>query len=143
RHRASGLGEENRPKGARYEWCFGHVDGAPMAKLKGDPGKVVNYSDAGVSHLVVLFNRIMCRDLYPFLKERVLDPIGEKPEDWLQIGGNGKIGPFNQGYSGVHTSAREHARFCYLGLHKGTWAGKELVPASYYDFAWTGQKIKA
>jgi len=92
---------------------------------------------------VMVFNRAMGKDLHPFLKERVLDPIGEKPESWLQIGGNGKIGPFDQGFSGLHLSAREHARFCYLGLHRGTWAGKEIVPASYYEFAWQGQKIKA
>ena len=34
-----------------------------------------------------MFNRAMGKDLYPFLKERVLDPIGEKPESWLEIGG--------------------------------------------------------
>ena len=40
------------------------------------------------------------------------------------------------------TTPREHARFCYLALHKGEWAGKRLAPADYYDFAWKGQKIK-
>jgi CubicO group peptidase (beta-lactamase class C family) len=139
---ASGLDVQNPPKEAPYEWSFGHVDGSPMVKLKGDPGKVFNYSNAGVSHLVVLFNRIMGRDLYPFLKERVLDPIGEKPEDWLKIGGEGKIGPYNQGYSGLLTCAREHARFCFLALHRGEWMGKQLVPVSYYNWAWTGQEIK-
>ena len=34
------------------------------------------------------------------------------------------------------TTAREHARFCYLSLHRGEWAGKQIVPAGYYDFAW-------
>ncbi|MBI3854216.1 MAG: serine hydrolase [Planctomycetes bacterium] len=139
---ASGLGTENVPAEAPFEFSLGHVEGSPFAKLKGDPGAVFNYSNAGVAHLVLVFNRAMGKDLYPFLKERVLDPIGEKPESWLEIGGKGKIGPFNQGYSGLHTCAREHARFCYLALHKGGWAGKELVPSSYYDFAWTGQKIK-
>ena len=141
-HMASGLDVQNPPNEAPYEWSFGHVDGSPMARLKGDPGKVFNYSNAGVSHLVVLFNRIEGRDLYPFLKERVLDPIGEKPEDWLKIGGEGKIGPYNQGYSGLLTCAREHARFCFLALHRGEWMGRRLVPAAYYDWAWTGQEIK-
>jgi len=139
---ASGLGTEAVPAEAPFEFSLGHVDGSPFAKLKGDPGTVYNYSNAGVAHLVMVFNRAAGRDLHPFLRERVLDPIGEKPESWLQIGGNGKIGPFNQGFSGLHTSAREHARFCYLALHRGTWAGKEIVPASYYEFAWQGQKIK-
>ena len=139
---ASGLGTEAVPAEAPFEYSLGHVDGSPFAKLKGDPGTLFNYSNAGVAHLVLVFNRAMGKDLQPFLKERVLDPIGEKPESWLEIGGGGKIGPYNQGFSGLHTSAREHARFCYLALHRGTWAGRELVPSSYYDFAWQGQKIK-
>jgi CubicO group peptidase (beta-lactamase class C family) len=139
---ASGLGTEAVPAEAPFEVSLGKTEGSAFAKLKGDPGTVFNYSNAGVAHLVMVFNRAMGKDLHPFLKERVLDPIGEKPESWLEIGGKGKIGPFNQGFSGLHTSAREHARFCYLALHRGTWAGKELVPASYYDFAWQGQKIK-
>ena len=139
---ASGIGGEAVPAEAPFEVSLGKTEGSIFAKLKGDPGTVYNYSNAGVAHLVMVFNRATGKDLYPFLKERVLDPIGEKPESWAEIGGKGKIGPFNQGYSGLHTSAREHARFCYLALHRGTWAGKELVPASYYDFAWQGQKIK-
>lgn len=138
---ASGLGREDVPKESPFECSLGKTENSPFAKLKGDPGTVFNYSNAGVAHLVLVFNRAAGKDLYPFLKERVLDPIGERPESWLEIGGSGKIGPFNQGYSGLHTSAREHARFCYLALHKGEWAGKRLVPESYYDFAWTGQKI--
>ena len=139
---ASGIGGEAVPEAAPFETSLGKTEGSVFATLKGDPGTVYNYSNAGVAHLVMVFNRAMGKDLYPFLKERVLDPIGEKPESWLEIGGNGKIGPFNQGFSGLHTSAREHARFCYLALHRGTWAGKELVPRAYYDFAWQGQKIK-
>ncbi len=52
------------------------------------------------------------------------------------MGGKGKIGPFSQGYSGIWTTPREHARFCYLALHRGDWDGKRIVPSSYYDFAW-------
>jgi CubicO group peptidase (beta-lactamase class C family) len=76
------------------------------------------------------------------MKERVFDPIGMEKVTWRKIGGDGNIGPFSQGFSGVQTTPREHARFCYLALHKGNWAGKQVVPASYYDFAWKGQTIK-
>ena len=80
----------------------------------------------------------------PFLKERLLDPIGMKRLRWQKIGGDdGAIGPYSQGYSGIYTNPREHARFCYLALHKGEWAGKRVVPESYYDFAWAGTKVKA
>jgi CubicO group peptidase (beta-lactamase class C family) len=139
----SGLGEEHLPETpAPFETALGHVKDSPFARLKADPGKQFHYSNAGVAHLVLVFNRAAGRDLYPFLKERVFDPVGMEKVTWLQIGGNGKIGPFNQGYSGVTTTAREHARFCYLALHRGEWAGKRVVPASYYDFAWKGTDIK-
>jgi CubicO group peptidase (beta-lactamase class C family) len=138
----SGLGPERVPPEAPFEWSLGHVEGSPMAKLKADPGTEFNYSNAGVAHLVLIFNHAAGRDLYPFLKERLFDPIGMERVTWLQVGGHGKIGPYNQGYSGLTTTAREHARFCYLALHKGEWAGKRVVPASYYDFAWQGTKVK-
>ncbi len=133
---ASGLGTEPVPAKKPFEYALGHVEGSPFAKLKGDPGKVFHYSNAGVAHLVLVFQRAAGADLYPFLKERLLDPIGMRQVRWQAIGGDGGLGPFSQGYSGIHTNPREHARFCQLALHRGEWAGKRIVPESYYDFAW-------
>jgi CubicO group peptidase (beta-lactamase class C family) len=144
---ASGLGEENPPAHDHpFEWALGHVNGSPMAKLRDDPGKAFHYSNTGVAHLVLLFQRSTGEDLFPFLKRRLFEPIGLTQARWLQIGGAGSgagaIGPFSQGYSGIFTTPRQHARFCYLALHRGEWAGKRVVPASYYDFAWKGTAIK-
>jgi CubicO group peptidase (beta-lactamase class C family) len=139
---ASGIGPEPMPAKAPFETALGKNDGSPFAQLKGDPGTVFNYSNAGVSHLVLLFNHAQGTDLFPFLKQKMLDPIGLKQIEWQKIGGEGGIGPYNQGYSGIFTNPREHARYCYLALHKGEWAGKRLVPASYYDFAWKPTDVK-
>jgi len=139
---ASGIGAEPVPMDEPFETALGKTEKSPFAKLKGDPGSVYNYSNAGVAHLVMAFNRAAGKELFPFMKDRVLDPIGMEKVSWTQIGGNGKIGPFSQGFSGVLTTAREHARFCYLGLHMGEWSGKRVVPANYYDFAWEGTKVK-
>lgn len=138
----SGIGSEAVPMEAPFEWSLGKDEKSPFAKLKGEPGTVFNYSNAGVAHLVLVFKKASGEDLFPFMKKRVLDPIGVEKVTWTQIGGSGKLGPLSQGYSGVNTTAREHARFCTLALHKGDWAGKQLVPASYYDFAWAGTKVK-
>jgi CubicO group peptidase (beta-lactamase class C family) len=113
-----------------------------MAKLKNDPGGAFHYSNAGVAHLALLFRHAAGEDLFPFLKRRLFEPIGETQLQWTQIGGEGAIGPLSQGYSGIFTNPRQHARFCYLALHKGEWAGKRIVPASYYDFAWKGTSVK-
>lgn len=139
---ASGIGSEPVPAERPFESSLGHIEGSLFVKLKGDPGTVFNYSNAGLAHLVLLFNHAQGSDLYPFLKERLFDPIGMKAVEWMKIGGDGAIGPYNQGYSGIHTNPREHARFCYLALHKGEWAGKRIVPAAYYDFAWKPSDVK-
>lgn len=138
----SGIGPEPVPPKAPFESALGHLAGSPFATLKGDPGTVYNYSNAGVSHLVLLFQHAHGGDLFPFLKQRMFDPVGMEKVEWLKIGGEGAIGPYNQGFSGVLTNPREHARFCYLALHKGEWNGKRLVPASYYDFAWKPSAVK-
>jgi CubicO group peptidase (beta-lactamase class C family) len=138
----SGVGGEPVPMDAPFETALGHVEGSPFARLKGDPGTVFNYSNAGVAHLVLVFNNAVDRDLFPFLRERVFDKVGMRQVRWQTIGGGGKIGPYNQGYSGIFTTPREHARFCYLALHKGDWAGARVVPESYYDFAWKGTEVK-
>jgi CubicO group peptidase (beta-lactamase class C family) len=139
---ASGIGPEPVPMEKPFETALGHVEDSPFAQLKGDPGTVFNYSNAGDAHLVLLFNHAARMDLFDFLKPRLLDLIGMEQVRWQKIGGNGGIGPYNQGYSGIFTNPREHARFCYLALHKGEWAGKRIVPAAYYDFAWDGTKVK-
>ena len=141
---ASGLDVQNPPVNNHpFEWSLGHVDGSPMIKLLNDPGTTFHYSNAGVAHLVLLFNRAVGEDLYPFLQQRLFDQIGMRNVSWLKIGGKGGIGPYNQGYSGIFTTPREHARFCYLAMHKGAWGLRRIVPASYYDFAWAGTKAKA
>jgi CubicO group peptidase (beta-lactamase class C family) len=134
---ASGLGAEGVPERPNaFEVALGKTDRSPFKKLKADPGKKFIYSNAGVAHLVLLFNRAAGKDLFPYLKERVFTPIGMEKVRWQQLGAKESIGPFSQGYSGIFTTPREHARFCYLALHKGAWAGKRVVPADYYDFAW-------
>ena len=85
---ASGLDEQNPPaKDHPFEWALGHVDGSPMAKLKNDPGTAFHYSNAGVAHLVLVFHRAAGEDLYPFLKRRLFDPIGETQFRWTPLGG--------------------------------------------------------
>jgi len=136
----SGLGAEGVPQNAPFETALGHTEQSPFAKLKADPGTRFFYSNAGVAHLVLTFQRAAGKDVFPFLKERVIDPIGMENVRWQQIGGKGKIGPYSQGFSGLHTTPREHARFLYLARYKGAWNGKRVVPAAHYDFAWTGTK---
>jgi CubicO group peptidase (beta-lactamase class C family) len=137
----SGISGDEPPTFAPFEWALGKIEGSAWSRLKGDPGKVFHYSNAGIMHLVLLFHRVAGQDLFAFLKSRVFEPIGMQKVTWNRLGGGGQIGPFDEGFSGVNTTAREHARFLYLALHRGAWAGKRIVPTSYYDFAWQGTKV--
>jgi CubicO group peptidase (beta-lactamase class C family) len=139
---ASGIGPEEPYSFATFEWALGKIDGSPWSKLKGEPGTVWHYSNAGVCHLVMIFNHAAGQDLFPFLKARVFEPVGMEAITWHPLGGDGELGPFSQGFSGVNTTARDHARFLYLAMHRGKWGDQQIVPASYYDFAWQGTKIK-
>ena len=126
----SGIGWEEPPAFAPFEWALGKIEGSPWRTLKGNPGTVFHYSNAGIAHLVLLFNRAAGKDLYPFLKERVFDPAGMERIRWHKLGNDGELGPYDQGYTGINTTPRDHARFLYLALRKGMWSGKELVPES-------------
>ncbi len=138
---ASGLGGENLPTDKEpFEIALGHTDKSPFKKLQADPGTKFIYSNAGVAHLVLVFHHATGEDLYPYLKKRVFKRVGMENVKWTPIGGDGKIGPYSQGYSGVLTTPREHARFCYLALHKGRWDDKQVVPSAHYDFAWRSTK---
>jgi CubicO group peptidase (beta-lactamase class C family) len=137
----SGIGGEEPYPFATLEWSLGKFQGSPWSKLKGEPGTVFHYSNAGVTHLALLFRHAAGRDLFPFMKERVFEPIGIEQIRWTQMGDN-NWGQVSQGFSGILTTAREHARFMYLAMHRGQWAGKQVVPADYFDFAWKGTKVK-
>jgi CubicO group peptidase (beta-lactamase class C family) len=137
----SGIGGEEPPAFAPFEWALGKIDGSAWSRLKGKPGTVFHYSNAGIAHLVLIFNHAAGKDLYPFLKERVFDRIGLDKIRWHQLGGDGEIGPFDQGYTGINTTPREHARFLYLALQHGRWAGHQVVPEAYYEFAWKGTEV--
>jgi CubicO group peptidase (beta-lactamase class C family) len=140
----SGIGGEEPPTFAPFEWSLGKFEGSAWSRLKEDPGTGFHYSNAGVAHLALLFNHAAGKDLFPFLRERVFEPVGMDKVSWEPLGGNGEngeIGPLSQGFSGISTTAREHARFLYLALHRGKWAGKQVVPEGYYDFAWKGTKV--
>jgi CubicO group peptidase (beta-lactamase class C family) len=124
--------------GGPFEMALGHIKGSPWAKLTGEPGTMFNYSSQGVLHLILVFNRAAGMDLLPYVKERLCDPIGMENVKWGKtVAAKGIVGPYCTP-GGFNCSARDHARFCYLAMHRGNWAGKQVVPASYYDWAFKG-----
>jgi CubicO group peptidase (beta-lactamase class C family) len=109
--------------------------------LAAEPGQKWDYSDAGICHLALAYYHITGREIADVLKERVLDPIGIENLSWDVQGGAGFIGPHTNGHTGIHVSARELARFGYLALNKGIWAGKPLIPPWWMDLATRSSQV--
>lgn len=104
-------------------------------QLNGEPGSRFEYSDPAMCHLALAFANITGRDMHDFLDERIFRPIGIENLSWDVQGGSGFLGPHTNAHTGVHISARELARFCYLMLKRGAWAGQQLVPEWWLDLS--------
>ncbi len=103
-------------------------------KLTGAPGTRWEYSDPGFAHLALAFWHITGQEVAAFMQARVIDPIGIESLTWDTMGlDDGRTGVHTMPFSGVHVTARELARFGYLMLRGGRWAGRELVPAWWLD----------
>jgi CubicO group peptidase (beta-lactamase class C family) len=112
-------------------------------QLTGRPGTRWAYSDPGFAHLGLAFRHISGQELADFMQERVFDPIGMEHLTWDSMGiEDGGTGVHTMPFSGVHVTARELARFGYLMLREGKWAGRELVPAWWLELcAHTSQRM--
>jgi CubicO group peptidase (beta-lactamase class C family) len=97
-------------------------------RLVAEPGAHWEYSDPAMCHLALAFANILKQDMDAFLQERVFRPIGIENLSWDVQGGSGFLGPHTNAHTGVHVSTRELARFGYLALHGGAWAGEQIIP---------------
>jgi len=112
------------------------VDGVSVAELTGEPGTRFEYSDAAFAHLSLIFFNVTGMELEDYMRQRVFDPIGIENVHWDSIGGgDGNIGPHTVPNGGLHTTARDLARFGYLTLKKGVWEGRQIVPARWMEKA--------
>ncbi|MHB0877116.1 MAG: serine hydrolase domain-containing protein [Anaerolineae bacterium] len=104
-------------------------------KLRADPGTHWDYSDLAFAHLGLGFAHITGREMSEVMQERVFAPIGIESLSWDVQGGSGYIGPHTNTHTGIHVSARELARFGYLAMHGGAWAGTQVLPAWWQEMA--------
>ena len=104
-------------------------------RLVAQPGTHWEYSDPAIAHLALAFSRILGQEMSEYLQARVLGPIGIENLCWDVQGGSGFIGPHTNAHTGIHVSARELARFGYLMLRGGQWAGQQLVPQWWVELA--------
>lgn len=105
-------------------------------KLAAEPGTYWDYSDPAIAHLALAFYHITGREMSDVLQERVFGPIGIENLIWDRQGiGAGFIGPHTNAHTGIHVCARELARFGYLMLRQGQWAGQQIVAPWWIQLA--------
>ncbi|GAB5405686.1 MAG: serine hydrolase [Aureliella sp.] len=113
------------------DWSWTPYDPAPPYF---PPGTAYAYWDEAQMTLGRALTRIGGRELREYLQQRVFDPIGMGKVKWLHEGEIDGI-PINNGCTNVHVNAQQLARFGHLFLNRGTWGGKQIVPAKWIDQA--------
>jgi len=98
------------------------------SKLIDEPGSKWNYSTALTHMLSAVITRATGTDTLAFAQSELLGPIGATITRWDKAGDGYYIGG-----SEMYLTPRDMAKFGYLYLNNGQWAGKQVVPA-----AWVG-----
>jgi len=112
-----------------------------------EPGAFFKYNDVRVNLLALATLYVWRRPLPEVLRERVMDPIGASDtwhwegygNSWVEIDGRRIQSVTGGGHygGGMFISSWDMARFGYLFLEHGRWAGKEIVPEKWISLART------
>jgi CubicO group peptidase (beta-lactamase class C family) len=117
---------------ARYDdWTAAFFE-LPAAHL---PGRSFRYDTLGTVMLCMIVRAVAGVEFMTLLQERLFDPAGMSPNlqciqtpcghDW--------------GGSGVLATTRDLAKFAYVCMHDGQWAGRQLIPRDFIREATASQ----
>lgn len=87
-----------------------------------EPGSCFNYSNVTYSWLAILLHRACGADLKSFAEQHLFEPLDAEVGDWLQDREGNRIGS-----GGIHSTARDAARFGKLYLDDGQYRGTEII----------------
>ena len=97
--------------------------------LTSDPGTEFNYSGLTSHWLSVIVARACDTDLKSYAQEYLFSPIeAEVGDDWIQDRDGYYIG-----LAGIHSTARDMAKFGQLYLNNGEYEGKQVVSADWVE----------
>jgi len=118
-----------------------------------EPGTVYKYNDTRVNVLALATLYVMKRPLPEILKQQVMDPIGASntwhweayDNAWVTIDGRKMPSVTGGGHfgGGMFISAWDMARFGYLFLSNGRWAGRQVISQAWIDLARTPGHVNA
>jgi CubicO group peptidase (beta-lactamase class C family) len=95
------------------------------------PGKMYTYSNGDAILAGAALEKLVGEPLSDYAQRKLFQPLGITDVDWA----TDPSGVTN-GAWGIHMTTREMAKFGFLYLHNGDWAGKQLVPKT-----WVSQSI--
>ena len=95
----------------------------PMA---GEPGATFNYNSSAAHLLSVILTRSTGASALDFADERLFGPLGISERQWLADSRGHHIGA-----GGLFLRPRDMAKFGYLYLNQGEWAGRQIVPTDF------------
>jgi len=102
------------------------VRGFLSIEPESEPGSVFAYNSGASYVLGAIVQELTGQSLTGYLQPRLFDPLGIPPAYWDTLGGRRQIG-----YSGLHLTTEQLARFGQLYLGQGSWAGSELLSRSW------------
>ncbi|HEV8258563.1 MAG TPA: serine hydrolase, partial [Casimicrobiaceae bacterium] len=111
------------------------------------PGTYFKYNDVRVNLLALCALHVWRRPLPQVLRDEVMDPIGASntwrwygyETSWIELDGQRVQSVSGGGHfgGGMFISAWDMARFGYLFLRRGKWAGREIVSERWMTLART------
>lgn len=96
------------------------------------PGTFWYYNNWDFNALGTIYEHATGTGIFEALDQKIAKPIGMqdyRPQDGDYVRGEASIHP---AYA-IRMSARDLARFALLYLHKGNWAGHQIVPREWVD----------
>lgn len=94
------------------------------------PGERFTYSSGDTFMISALFEAAAGHTVKDYLVPRLFEPLGIRDVRW----DTSPLG-ITLGCTGLYISNEELSRFGQLLLQKGSWEGRQLVPAHWIDFA--------
>lgn len=111
------------------------------------PGTFYKYNDVRINLLALCTLHVWQRPLPEVLRSEVMDPIGASDtwrwegyeNSWIELGGRRVQSVSGGGHfgGGMFINAWDLARFGYLFLRQGRWAGREIVAEDWIALART------
>jgi CubicO group peptidase (beta-lactamase class C family) len=91
-----------------------------------EPGSVFAYNNGATYTLGAILQERTGLSLTGYLQPRLFDPLGISPPHWDTLRGRRQMG-----YSGLHLTTEQLARFGLLYLQQGSWAGSQVLPPEW------------